>query len=76
MLPINCPARSTIEGSPEDTVEAAQFSAVLEACKQLRSINELDENMLPLGRDGPSKSKHLKESRESKFDENLFLVIR
>jgi len=35
------------------SVEAAQYSAAMEACKQLRSIDELDENMMPLGREPP-----------------------
>ena len=30
-----------------------QYSAAMEACKQLRSIDELDENMMPLGREPP-----------------------
>jgi hypothetical protein len=29
------------------------YSAAMEACKQLRSIDELDENMMPLGREPP-----------------------
>ena len=55
LLPINCPIRKAIKGAPEATVEAAQYSAAMETCKQLRSIDELDENMMPLGRES-SKS--------------------
>lgn len=35
----------------------AQFSAALETCKKLREIQELDENMMPLGRDNSSHYK-------------------
>ena len=30
-----------------------QYFTAMEACKQLRSIDELDENMMPLGREPP-----------------------
>lgn len=35
----------------------AQFSAAFETCKKLREIQELDENMMPIGRDNSSSFK-------------------
>ena len=51
ILPINSPLRKTIEGSTKATIEEAQFAAALEACHQLREIQELDEHWNPLGRE-------------------------
>ena len=43
--------RSIIEGPLKTTFEEAQFATALEACHQLRNIQELDENWMPLGRE-------------------------
>ena len=51
ILPINSPLRKTIEGPTKATIEEAQFAAALEACHQLREIQELDEHWNPLGRE-------------------------
>ena len=50
LLPINSPIRHAVTGSGPSLAEA-QFQAATALCEQLRQIKELDENMLPYGRE-------------------------
>ena len=46
-------AWNTVSYQKNLLLKIIQYSAAMEACKQLRSIDELDENMMPLGREPP-----------------------
>jgi len=54
-LPINSPFKEVIVGPVMPSLELAKRAAALEACKKLHQIKELDDYMLPIGKDGPKK---------------------
>ena len=54
-LPINSPFKEVIVGPAMPSLELAKRAAALEACKKLHQIKELDDYMLPIGKDGPKK---------------------
>jgi endoribonuclease Dicer len=54
-LPINSPYKDLIQGPPMPSLELAKRAAALEACKLLHGIKEVDDYMMPIGKDGPKK---------------------
>jgi endoribonuclease Dicer len=54
-LPINSPYKETIVGPAMPSLELSKRAAALETCKRLHQIKELDDYMLPIGKDGPKK---------------------
>ena len=64
-LSLFSPLRSTIEGPLRESVEESQFATALEACKQLREIQELDEHWMPLGRENSKIPKIIVTTTES-----------
>ncbi|XP_074599863.1 endoribonuclease Dcr-1 [Brevipalpus obovatus] len=50
-LPTNSPVREPIRGCPATSKIIAQKSAALEACKILHSRGELNDNLLPVGKE-------------------------
>lgn len=51
-LPLNCPLKHDIFGVPMITRTLARRVAALAACKILHEIGELDDNLLPIGKEG------------------------
>ena len=58
LLPINSPVRNVVVGpsSSNGSIQDAQFQAAIKVCEELRKVNELDENMLPYGREISKRS--------------------
>ena len=54
-LPINSPCKDLIVGPMMPTRELAKRVAALEVCKLLHKIKELDDYMVPIGKDGPRR---------------------
>ena len=61
LLPINSPVRNVVVGpsSSNGSIQEAQFHAAIKVCEELRKVNELDENMLPYGREISKRSSEL-----------------
>ncbi|RWS31367.1 endoribonuclease Dicer-like protein [Leptotrombidium deliense] len=50
-LPINSPIRDVIYGQPMPNKKLAKKAAALEVCKRLHKEHELDDNLLPVGKE-------------------------
>ena len=55
-LPINSPLKEVIIGPSMESRDLSIVAAALKVCLKLQSIRELDEYMLPIGKDAPSGS--------------------
>lgn len=51
-LPLNCPLKHDIYGIPMITRTLARRVAAITVCKVLHEIGELDDNLLPIGKEG------------------------
>ena len=54
-LPINSPCKKLIVGPMMATVELSKRATALEVCKLLHKMKELDDYMMPIGKDGPRR---------------------
>ncbi|XP_022096692.1 endoribonuclease Dicer-like [Acanthaster planci] len=50
-LPINSPIRDPIQGPPMPKRKLAEMAAALKTCETLHKAGELDDNLLPVGKD-------------------------
>ena len=51
VLPINSPVKETLYGVPMKNKKLAQMSVALEVCKELHRRGELDDHLLPVGKE-------------------------
>ncbi|XP_037302645.1 endoribonuclease Dicer-like [Manduca sexta] len=50
-LPLNCPVKYNIVGHPMPTVVLAKRMVALQACRILHKSGELDDNLMPIGKE-------------------------
>lgn len=54
-LPINSPCKELIVGPVMPSVELSKRATALEVCKLLHKMKEIDDYMMPIGKDGPRR---------------------
>ena len=65
-LPINSPLKEVVAGPSMDSRDLAMKAAALKVCLKLQAIRELDEYMLPIGKDTPSGSHYYQKISQPK----------
>jgi len=58
LLPVNSPLRTVIHGAPMPTEGLAAKAAALETMRQLHSLREVDDSMVPVGKDNSNVKCH------------------
>ena len=65
-LPINSPLKEVVVGPSMNSRDLAMKAAALKVCLKLQKILELDEYMLPIGKDAPSGSHYHQKTSQQK----------
>ena len=65
-LPINSPLKEVVAGPSMNSRDLAMKAAALKVCLKLQAIRELDDYMLPIGKDAPSGSHYYQKISQPK----------